>query len=277
MECIINDFEIYHKTNKDNIRLVNHHHSTHEIIFVRKGKSDFLIDGKKYSLKQNCLLFIANFEKHMHSSYETPYERYYMLLSNNMLDSNLLDQRLLSILRNRPAEYCHMAELTESEAEQAEMLFKELIAESNSNSPYRTSLLKLKLTELIIYLFRCSPQNFIDYNNDSYADTIVTIQQYLNKHYSEPLLLKDVAAVHYTDMYYLSTKFKEMVGYSFKQYLTNLRISHAKMMLQNSKHPISKIAVDCGFSESTNFIRVFKKSEGTSPLKYRIESLKDVM
>ncbi|MDR0426918.1 MAG: AraC family transcriptional regulator [Clostridiales bacterium] len=275
MEDINKDFEIRHKISNSNIGLVNHHHTTHEIIFIKAGKSEFLIEGKKYSLKKNCLLFIANFERHMHASYETPYERYYILLGNNMMDNRILDFRLMSLLRNRPDNYCHMTELSQKDAEELEALFTELLREYNDNNPYKLNCLKLKVSELFIFLYRKKPEIFMDYSNDSYANTVIGVQQYLNDNFHKPLLLKDVAAEFYTDMYYLSTKFKKIIGYTFKQYLSNLRISQAKHLLQNTDTSVAEIAADCGFADTTNFIRAFKKNEGISPLKYRKNNIKE--
>lgn len=128
---------------------------------------------------------------------------------------------------------------------------------------------RLKICEMLVYLYRIHPDNFFDFSKDSYAKTVIEVQEYLNNNFKETLTLKSVAAHFYTDMYYLSTKFKEIIGYSFKQYLTNLRLSYAKYLLVTTDNTISSICSACGYNDPANFIRAFTSIEKLSPTKYR--------
>ena len=64
--------------------------------------------------------------------------------------------------------------------------------------------------------------------------------------------------------------FKAETGYTPLEYLTFLRINHAKKLLRSMPpQPVESIAVGCGFSDEFYFSRVFKKQTGTSPREYR--------
>ena len=54
------------------------------------------------------------------------------------------------------------------------------------------------------------------------------------------------------------------------QWVTRLRIDHARDRLRHSAVPISEIAIECGYADQTAFSRQFRKTVHLSPLKYRL-------
>ena len=68
--------------------------------------------------------------------------------------------------------------------------------------------------------------------------------------------------------YFLRT-FRQQTGYTPNDYLITVRLNHAKSLLRSTSMTIEDIALECGFSTSTYFIRVFKLHESVTPLHYR--------
>jgi YesN/AraC family two-component response regulator len=68
---------------------------------------------------------------------------------------------------------------------------------------------------------------------------------------------------------YLSRLFKNEVGMNFKTYLTNYRMGIAKQLLTATTHDLVTIGINIGYPTATQFIRVFKSSEGITPTEYR--------
>ncbi|MEM1259216.1 MAG: helix-turn-helix domain-containing protein, partial [Bacteroidota bacterium] len=54
-----------------------------------------------------------------------------------------------------------------------------------------------------------------------------------------------------------------------KEYINSFIILEAKRILAATEIPVKEIAYECGFKESTNFIKFFKKLTGTSPGDFR--------
>ena len=67
--------------------------------------------------------------------------------------------------------------------------------------------------------------------------------------------------------------FKENLGESPFETLTNFRVNKAKVMLKNSNTSIIVIAENCGFGTENTFYRNFKKSTNTTPNKYRTNGI----
>ena len=63
--------------------------------------------------------------------------------------------------------------------------------------------------------------------------------------------------------------FKQSTGVSPHRYLLIHRINCAKEMMNDQNRTLTQIALDCGFSGSSQFSVVFKRIAGTSPRTYR--------
>ena len=67
----------------------------------------------------------------------------------------------------------------------------------------------------------------------------------------------------------ISKRFKKLFGISPKQYQQNKKIKKAKQKLSETNSSIAKIAFQCGFVDSPQFCRLFKKQCGMTPLEYK--------
>ena len=56
---------------------------------------------------------------------------------------------------------------------------------------------------------------------------------------------------------------------SFNEYVTRLRIEHAKQLLEESGSSIESIAREIGYTNPKYFFKVFKKMVGETPQEYR--------
>ncbi|MGG4143301.1 AraC family transcriptional regulator [Paenibacillus algorifonticola] len=81
--------------------------------------------------------------------------------------------------------------------------------------------------------------------------------------------LPEMAALCGYSPYYFLRLFRQVMGRTPQQYLTACRIAAAKSLLVATKLPVSEIASRTGFSQSSYFIRVFRKAEHVSPKAYR--------
>ena len=81
--------------------------------------------------------------------------------------------------------------------------------------------------------------------------------------------LDDVSREVNVSPYYFSKLFKEEVGENFIDYLTDLRISRAKLMLKDETLTIREAGARAGYADQNYFSRIFKKQTGMTPRQYR--------
>ena len=104
-----------------------------------------------------------------------------------------------------------------------------------------------------------------------YGDSAVSrARAYLSLHFAEPnLMLQDVAEEVHMSQSHLSTIFAQETGLTFTQYLTALRISKARELLEATEMRSVQIAEEVGYNDSHYFSYLFKKTTGMTPSDYR--------
>ncbi|HIY61367.1 MAG TPA: AraC family transcriptional regulator [Candidatus Eisenbergiella pullistercoris] len=104
---------------------------------------------------------------------------------------------------------------------------------------------------------------------DSVSPKLLSVRQYLEEHYMEKITLEELSSRFFISKYHLSREYKKHYGITIGNDLTARRLSHAKSLLRFSDGSIEGIAAACGFSDAGYFIKVFRRSEGMTPLEYR--------
>ena len=95
------------------------------------------------------------------------------------------------------------------------------------------------------------------------------ITRYIEKNYMNNITLSDLAESVHLNAAYLSELFRKEMGTSFKAYLTDVRMEAAKNFLKNSNYKTSELAAMVGYNDTKNFIKIFKKYVGITPVGYR--------
>lgn len=100
-------------------------------------------------------------------------------------------------------------------------------------------------------------------------NAIYSIAQYIEQNYGQEVTLQDIADRFYLSREYISRKFKQEFGVNIFDYLLQIRMDKAKILLQNPNLKITQIAAMVGYPDEKYFSKVFKKEFGQSPGQYR--------
>lgn len=93
--------------------------------------------------------------------------------------------------------------------------------------------------------------------------------KYIQLHYAQDITLEDIANKSGFSTYYFCKMFKKYYNSSFTDYLSNVRIEQAKILLHDPHLNIKDITQKIGYIDPNYFTRVFKKYEGITPTEYR--------
>lgn len=250
--------------------LTAHFHNSFELIFVKAGTATLTIGAKSYPLHAGMLAFLSNFEEHSVTGMSENYERYYATIAPAAIDRYISDARLILIFRNRPADFVHTLDV-QAHMASIEENFRALLDEYERRDECSLAMAVCSLIRILVTAYRIAPERFPA--PDSAIETIVcSVQAYIAKNFMHNIQIARLAEEHFISIYYLSHAFREVTGYSPKQYLLLSRIAHAKTLLLGTNLPVSAVAVKCGFGDVNNFIRAFKKECGITPLKYKERS-----
>lgn len=99
-----------------------------------------------------------------------------------------------------------------------------------------------------------------------YVDFVI---KYIALNYSQPgITLGDLAQLSHVSPSYLSTRFKQKTGISFTEYLIDYRMKRAAKLMRDRTLSLGSIAEGVGYTDYTQFTKMFKKHMGASPSKY---------
>ncbi len=87
--------------------------------------------------------------------------------------------------------------------------------------------------------------------------------------YDQPIMLADVAKAVHLSVSRLAHLFKEQMGITIIEYLTNVRIRHAKQLLLATDKSCTEICFKVGFNNQSYFTRTFKEIVGMTPRQFR--------
>ena len=105
----------------------------------------------------------------------------------------------------------------------------------------------------------------IDYVNKN----MLQITEYINADYKSNITLDALENRFNLSKYYLCKLFKKSVGFTFSDFLNQVRVTEAKKLLETTELSVADIAHKTGYSDISYFCRVFKKIMGITALKYR--------
>lgn len=100
-------------------------------------------------------------------------------------------------------------------------------------------------------------------------DVIAEIKAYILEHYNSKVSLAELSQRFYFNLHYLSQLFKEKTGLTYLEYLTQVRIEKAKILLEQSDYKVYEISQMVGYSDTAHFSKLFEKSVGCKPSQYR--------
>jgi transcriptional regulator GlxA family with amidase domain len=125
-----------------------------------------------------------------------------------------------------------------------------------------------------IYLLKTHPEGQLPYTalirDAPHADSVVRhCEQMLRANFLTANPVRTVVAATDVPERTLKRRFKTATGLTIIDYVQNLRIEHAKQLLETSDEPVDEIAAAAGYDNSSFFRRLFKRRCGLAPAEYR--------
>ena len=101
------------------------------------------------------------------------------------------------------------------------------------------------------------------------ATPLGKVQAYVMENLDEPFPVRRLAAIAGTSTRSLARLFVQELGITPHEFIENIRLDHARNLLEASDLALKAIAFDCGFGSPEQMRSVFQRRLGLSPLRYR--------
>lgn len=234
-----------------------HSHEYYEIEIVLSGSGTYHVDGVDYEMKRGSLFALSPVSFH-----EVEFRDVQLINIMFVIDACNTDF-VMNLFLTEPYFMCT---LKEEDLNFILALVGELSVHRNrvcQRNVYSETLLDCVLGKL------CSLKT-----GDQLPKKVSSVQYaffYMQNHFTEQLRLEDVAKIAGYSPNYFNSCFKKYTGMTFKQYLTELRFSFSKKLLEYTDLSVTEIYTKCGFGDFSHFMTEFKKRYGVTPKMYRCE------
>ena len=266
-----NPFSIYHIENAGrSFQIPVHWHDELEIIYVKSGFLTVNISGENYIGKPGDAFVVSPGNLHFMGSQTGTVDyftflfplKYITFRSDDMLDDKLIEPLNSGHLMISP-------EIKDTVKEQCEQLAGVYAAEIDKSESKITNQIKKKII-LLQFIHELWKKGFIVENDTTGRNTVEKeMVSYIQQNYTGKILLREFGEQFHLSEKYISRYFKDHFHITLSQYVTYLRLEHAKQMLQETNISVTEVAMQSGYQNISYFIRSFKKTYGVSPLKYR--------
>ncbi len=261
-EVSFSDEENY-KTNVN----IAHHHRFYEIYYLLKNEVMYYIDNNVYHTVPGTVVVIPPNTIHTTRTLRHGKRRRIIIYLTEDYIKNFLedDKDLLNRIETPPFL------IEEYRRSKIEDLFSALFKEYKSDNS-NAVLMKSYLGQLLVELGKATEEGIHSNIKNSDNPTIkqmVKIADYINKHYNEKITLASLSKMFYLNPTYISRSFKQKINIPFSEYLKSVRIKEVCKLLETTDLNLAEIALQTGFSDSSDLCRSFKEAMNTTPTKYK--------
>jgi len=245
-----------------------------------KGYEDPSTGGRtSYGIMEGDIFCIAPGECHGYSANER-LEIYNLLFSPELLIDDLpilrrvpglFDFMVVEPTFRRESGFGFKLRLAPVLRERLERCLRRLERELEQEAPGYEAAAKGLLLEILVLVGRAYAGMPLSTSTDLTAKrtAIHKAIAYIERHYADTLSLEDLSSRALLSPSYFCQRFRKATGLSPWDYVTRVRLDHAKMLLAQTDRTVTDIALSVGFGDSGYFARVFKAREGMSPREYR--------
>ena len=244
---------------------VNHFHDHYEIYYLLSGERFYFIHHKTYFVQTGDLVLID--KRLLHKTINTGVPNHERILVS--FDEAFIDNA---------AELCGVFRTGEPVVRRLAIdplllpeLLQHMLTEQQSGDTHSQLYIRSLLTQLLI---ACARTKQADRRAEAQGSppayqSMSEIARYMNEQFAAPLTLSSVARRFGFSPTYVSRTFKQATGFSFVEYLNNVRVREAQRLLAETDWQVIRIAGEAGFQSIAHFGRVFKQISGRTPLQYR--------
>ena len=242
-------FSIYHIANaKRSFQIPIHWHDEFEIIYVKSGFLTVSISGENYIGKPGDAFVVSPGNLHFMGSQTGNVDYFTFLFPLKYISfrtDDILDDKLLEPLNS--GHLIISPEIEDTVKEQCEQLVEIYGAKKEESQSKITAQIKTKII-LLQFILELWKKGFIVENDTSGKNTVEKeMVSYIQQNFTGKILLKEFGEQFHLSEKYISRYFKEHFHITISQYVTYLRLEHAKQLLQDTDIPVTEVAMQSGY------------------------------
>lgn len=253
---------------------VKHSHSRFEITVINSGSGEYTTENAVYPMLPGDVFVFSSNEIHCITSCGSEglhitnlhFEPRYL---NHENDSSP-DDSFINFCFSHSPEFENR--IPAAKAENIRFNHRMIKEELLNNKDSYPIAIKSYLNLILIDLLRNQhyrAQSPIDSRNCAFS--MLLVYDYIEHHLCEEITLNALADLVHLSPNYFSHLFKQFNGISLWEYIIAKRIEKAMHLIRSRSDNLTmmEIALQCGFNNTVNFNKAFKKHKGITPSELR--------
>ena len=253
-----------------------HFHVDIEIMIIRSGRGRMNCGEAQLEVESGDVLLFRSMEPHYIFEVTSRYPLKYLSFSfsKDILmkeKEGWVDKSLLAIVEDKSIHFQNKLVLERECRNRIKKLAAEVEQELQNEELQNSYIIKCKFLEIISRISFGYPVLSDQSLGGVYYKNITQSIIYMNHHIADPLTLEDLANAARMGVSHYSATFKKIMGVSPWSYFVELRVNLAIEYLTecDTDYKITAISSMCGFNNTVNFNKAFKRVTGKSPSEYR--------
>ena len=248
-----------------------HWHNEIEITMVAEGSMEYCLPSGSCTLARGDIIFVNSNVLHMTKfRQDETFLQKGVLFSHQLVSGpsgSLINTKFVKpVLSNRTAGHMVFGRDTPQGRTIRGHLEKLFALMEELPEGYEIEARNI-LSAVWLIVYKELPEDNVSLNAD--FERMKYMMDYINKHYSEKISLKEIASAAHLSDRECNRTFRRVMDLTPFAYLGEMRIDQARELLRTTERPITEIAAAVGFSSSAYFAAVFRKSTGKTPTEYK--------
>ena len=275
-------FDLYRTSAAPEFPPILHCHDCLEINYVERGTGRYLIENREFPMRPGDIFIINNLEYHMAATngdlslvvmvfepsilysvqnecrYMEPFYQYFGHVSSCISADNPAHQELVRTIQTIDREWAARKKGYQMVIHSSLMYLAAMLYRYHNAA--NSSIEGIPSAEGI------PSMDGIQFHKP--YQRIRPAIEYINSHFKEEITLEQVAKAACLSKSYITSAFKKVMNRTIFEYVDYVRISYACILLTSGGMSVTEAAMECGYSSSSYFTRVFKKVMGVAPKEY---------
>lgn len=234
----------------------SHSHEECEIYINLTGDVSFMVENRIYPIRSGSVIITRPYEYHHCIYHSNAIHNHFWVLF-----SAVGNEEMLKLFFNRAQGEKNLIELSEIQKNKVTKLCLKLIRENRSAvASYSDFFTLLSILE-----------NADDKTPAVFADVPKDIEiavEYIGENLGNTFTVSDVANAAHISVNTLERRFAKVLHMTPSGYIKQRRLARATELLSVCSS-VGEVCEKCGFCDYSNFISLFRRQFGVTPLKYK--------
>lgn len=237
-----------------------HYHEDYEVYYLTQGRCRYFIHDKTYAMTAGDIVVIPPGKIHK-VMYET--SQHSRMLFN--CSEDYIPPSVIPFLE----QIVHFPDNPDT-AKPIALLYQKLQEAVFHPDPFSEDAVRCCVMQLLLLIAKASSHSRPLSVSSPIAEHAIA---YIRNRYMDPIALTDTARYCAVSPEHLSRVFKKETGFGFNEYLNLYRLKKAESLLKSGQtQSVSRVALQCGFSDSNYFSKMYKNAYGVSPSQVKKQS-----